>query len=43
MRLCGAAFALEPVRIFVGEAVKESLAARLRKSITEQNSKLVHG
>ncbi|MGL3795934.1 hypothetical protein, partial [Pseudomonas aeruginosa] len=33
----------EPVRIFVCEAVEKWLTASVDKSLTEQNSKLVHG
>jgi len=33
---------IEPVRIFVGEAVEQTLSTRLHKSLSEQDSKLVH-
>nr|CCA82487.1 transposase [blood disease bacterium R229] len=35
--------AMEPVRIFVGEAVKKTLPACLCESFTKQDSELVHG
>lgn len=34
---------IEPVRIFVGEAVEQhGLSTRLHKSLAEQDSKLIH-
>ncbi len=39
----GAAKPPEPVRIFVGEAVKKTLPACLCESFTKQDSELVHG